>query len=700
MDTKIISENIGLNAFIQINQDGTVTIQSPKMEMGQSIFTAVPMIIAEELGVDWKQVKIEGAAVDREAFGNQNVGGSTSIRRNFEAYRQAGAAVRMMLVQAAAKRWSVDVADCTVDKGMIALKNSDKKVSFAEVAEDAAKLEIPKVEDIVLKSPKDFTIIGKPKAKALGKDIVTAKAVYGSDVYVDDMVFATMIRPPYFGAKVASFDAEAAQKINGVLQVFALEPSKKAFVKGGVVIIANNTWTAMQAKEAVAVKWDKSEAETQSSESLLQKMREKADKKEGEDAFNKGDVATNTKDATPIIDVQYEQPFMSQSPLEPLNCIAKVTDDACEIWTGTQNPSWASHTLSQTLEIPIENIKIHPHLMGGGFGRRINPDAIAEAALISKEIKKPVKLQWTRIDDTKHGFYRPLTLFSMQAFTNEANELESMDCLLASTAVNTTYGMDAAEGEMYGGINESLLYHIPHVRTKFALVESKITMGWWRSVSLSYNNFAVESFLDEVAHKLDKNPLDFRLQLIQNQVEFLQNLSEEEKLEIQPERAADALKIAAERANWGKTKDGIYQGMACSYAVGSYMGVVVDLSVNAEGIPKIEKITSAVDCGIIINPDSVLAQVEGGIIWGISAALYEAITLQDGSIVQNSYKDYPVLRMRDTPKIETFLIESTQPPGGTGEISTPPIPAAICNAYFMATKKRIRKLPMIGYVEP
>ena len=697
MDTKTISTQTELSAFIQINHDGTVTIQAPKMEMGQGTFTAIPMIIAEELGADWDKVKIEAASVDKNIFGNQNVGGSTSIRNNFETYRQAGAAIRMMLVQAAAKKWGINEEDCVVEKGWIMHKDSDKKIAFADIAEAAAKLEVPAPENIVLKSVEDFSIIGKVNDKRDGLKIVTGKAKYGSDVYIEGMVFAVIIRPPYFGAKVDSFDANEAKKIKGVLDIFTLEPNPKAFVKGGVVIIADTTWTALKAKELVEVKWDKTEAENQSSDTLMQQMKDKANKGEGADAFNKGNIITAIESLSPLLDVQYEQPFMSQSPLEPLNCIAKVSEDACEIWTGTQNPSWATYTLSQALEIPAENIRIHPHLMGGGFGRRINPDAIAETAFIAKQVKKPVKLMWTRIDDTKHGFYRPLTLFRMQAFTDQDKNLQAWDCLLASTAVNTTYGMDPAEGEMYGGINDSLLYHIPNIRTKFALVESKITMGWWRSVSLSYNNFAVESFLDEIAHKLEKDPLDFRIKLLENHIAFIPSLEEESRPKLDPQRAIQVLKMAAEKANYGKTKEGIYQGIACCFAVSAYIGVVVDLSINADGKPIIEKVTSAIDCGIVINPDGVIAQIEGGVVWGISTALYEGITMEDGMIVQNSYKDYGVLRMQDTPLMETFIVESKEAPGGTGEISTPPIPAAICNAYFMATGERVRKLPMLDF---
>lgn len=682
-----------LSAFIQINEDGTVTIKAPKMEMGQGAYTAIPVIIAEELGVKWAQVRIEQAPANREAFGSQAVGGSTSIRSNFQRYREAGATVRSLLTQAAAKEWQVPIEECLAADGQISHRKSNRSLNFVDLAAKAADLPIP--EKVELKSVKDFQLIGKNYPKADAHSIVTAQAVYASDEYLEDMVYASVVRCPYFGGSVKSFDADQAKAIKGVIEVFEIEGiGGAAHVRAGVVIIADSTWAAMQAKEALEVRWYKGDFSGQRSVDISEEMRQQAADWSGKTVFERGKTAVLNEEKA-LVEASYEQPFLSQSPLEPPSCIAKADKESCELWIGTQNPNWAKFTIAETLKIPAEKVTIHPYLVGGGFGRKINPDYALEAALIAQKSGKTVKVIWTRIDDTHHGFYRPATLIKLKAYTNATDPADlSWDCFISSTSVNSTYGGYDDDkvhgGELYSGLDGKTIYDIANMKVTFNYVKTAVTMGFWRAVAMTYNVYAIESFIDEIAHALKIDSFDYRIQLLDRAI--VNGYGAENS--INPKRAKACLELLDQKIDWKNPPEGRFYGLACCYVVQSYMAIAVELSLDEQKQPKVERVVSVVDAGIIINPDGFIAQIEGGNVFGLSIATKEEITIHDNRIMQNSYKDYAVLRMNECPPMETYLIESTEAPGGAGELSTPPFPAAYCNALFAATGKRYRNLPV------
>ncbi|WP_414562208.1 MULTISPECIES: molybdopterin cofactor-binding domain-containing protein [unclassified Anabaena] len=667
-----------INAFIRIEPDNIVTIIVHKAEMGQGVYTSLPMILVEELEADWDKIRIESAPVhsdyDHTVWKNyQGTGASTSVSSTWDQLRIAGATAREMLIAAAATIWDVSPGSCVAEKSYILHPTSDRRLSFGEVADRAAQMPIP--QTVTLKKPSEFKLIGKPIKRLDTDDKVKAKAVFGIDVQIPGMLIAVMVRPSVFGSRLQHFDAEAAKAIAGVKHVVALPM--------GVAVVADSFWAAKKGRDALTITWDEGLNAELSSEALLYKYADLAN--------NSGLVVRKTGTATSTLDVAtkklaavYETPYLAHAPMEPLNCVADVRSHSCDIWTGTQMQTTDQQAACEITGLKPEQVQIHTTLLGGSFGRRSNPhgDYVKEAVQLSKAINKPVKVIWTREDDIRGGYYRPMHYSKIAAGLDKNGNITAWSHRLIGESIGK--GTPFEKLLIHEGIDHLSIegadhpYAIPHQLVDYHPVDNGVPVLWWRSVGHSFTAFVVESFLDELAATAGRDPLEFRLAMLGEQP-----------------RHRTTLKLAAEKAGWGRQlPTGVYQGLSLHKSFGSIVAQVAEVSVTAEGTPHIHRVICAVDCGIVINPDTVRAQMESGIVYGLSAALYGEITFKNGRVQQSNFHDYPVLRMNEMPKIEVYIVQNTEKPSGVGEIATPAIAPAVCNAIFAATGKRIRRLPI------
>jgi len=663
------------NAFVHIGSDDSVTVLLKHSEMGQGVWTTLPLILAEELDCDWTQVRVEHApalpAYAHTAFGMQMTGGSTSTWESYDQMRRAGAMARAMLVSAAAQRWKVKPEDCKVENGVIT--HADQHLRYGEVAEAAAKLPAP--ADVTLKNAKDFARIGKG-AKRLDTPLkISGRAEFGIDVKRPDMFVAMVARPPVFGAKLKTFDATKAKAIAGVVDVVQ--------VPSGVAVIAKHTWAAKQGRDALVADWDLGAGASLSSAKLLEDYRKLA-ATPGAVAKTAGDAAAKLKAGKPIT-AEYSVPFLAHAPMEPLNCTVEISKDGCDIWTGTQFQTVDQMAAAQILGMKPEQVRIHTTFLGGGFGRRANPtsDFVTEAVQVAKASGKTVKVQWTREDDIHGGYYRPMWLSAMQASLGKDGYPEAWShtvvgqSILAGTpfaAMMVKDGIDATSVE--GAADVPYLAAIPDHRVELHSPTSPITVLWWRSVGHSHTAFVTESFIDELAAAAKIDPLAYRQKLLAKSPEHLAVLN----------RAAEAF-------GWGKPlPKGHAAGLAVHESFGTIVAQVAEVSVE-EGKPRVHRVVCAIDPGLVVNPDGVRAQMESGIVYGLSAALFGAITLKDGKVEQSNFHNYPALRLAQMPHIEVVLAGSDRKMGGAGEPGTPPIAPAVGNALFALTGKRLRSLP-------
>lgn len=665
------------NAFLRIGTDNTITVMLAHSEMGQSIWTTLPMLIAEELDADWSKIKVEHAKAAPEyvhtAYGIQITGGSSTTWSEFDRYRQAGALTRALLVAAATEELGVAVETLHTENGFVI--SGDKKISYGELAEAAAKLETPKV--VTLKAPKDWKIIGKATKRLDGPEKINGTAIFGQDIHFEGLKTAMVARSPVFGGTVKSFDASAAKQIKGVQNVVQ--------VPTGVAVIADHYWAAKQGRDALKVEWDLGANAGLDSNKMLEEYRSMA-ATDGLPAAKAGDAKTTIAKAAKVVEAEYVLPYLAHSPMEPLNCAVKISDDGCEIWTGTQMQGTDQQAAAKILALKPEQVKIHTLFLGGGFGRRANPaaDFVSEAVQVAKAAGVAVKTVWSREDDVKGGYYRPMFLHKAKiglgadGMPAAWEHVEVGQSIMTGTPFEQFMIKEGVDATSVEGVADSpYMKAIADHHVSLHTVKASIPVLWWRSVGHSHSAFVMESLVDELAHAAGKDPLEYRRALLKDHPRHLA-----------------ALNLAAEKANWGKPlAKGVFRGIAVHESFGSYVAQVAEVSVN-KGAVKVHRVVCAIDCGLSVNPDSLVAQMESSVSFGLGAALQSEITFKDGMVQQSNFHDYQVMRMADMPKVEVHIVPSTEKMGGVGEPAVPPVAPAVTNAIFAATGKRIRSLPI------
>ena len=666
------------NAFVHIAADNTVTILLKHSEMGQGVWTSLPMVLAEELDCDWANVRAEHApaapAYAHTAFGMQMTGGSTSTWESFEQLRNAGAMARALLIQAAAAKWNKPAADCRSENGFVIC--GEQKISYGQVADAAAKLPAP--SDVKLKDAKDFRLIGKPTRRLDSAAKVSGKAEFGIDVKRPDMLIAVVARAPVFGATLKSFDAAKAKALPGVVDVVQ--------VPSGVAVLAKHFWAAKQGRDALVLDWDLGAGASLSTQTMRADYRKLA-QTPGAAAKTAGDVDAAFKGAK-VIEAEYEVPFLAHAPMEPLNCTVEIGKDGADIYTGTQFQTMDQRTAATILGLKPEQVRVHTTFLGGGFGRRATPtsDFVAEAVQVAKASDKTVKVVWTREDDIHGGYYRPMWVSRLRASLGKDGKPAAWahtivgQSIIAGTPFEPMMvknGVDDTSVE--GAADAPYLAAVPAHRVDLHSPKSPIPVLWWRSVGHSHTGFVVESFVDELAHAAKKDPLEYRRALLPAD-----------------SRERRALDLAAAKFGWGKPlPKGHAAGLAVHQSFGSYVAQIAEVSVDAKNKAiKVHRVVCAIDCGPVVNPLTVEAQMQSGIAYGLSAALHGEITFKDGKVQQNNFNDYPVLRLNEMPKVEVHIVPSTDKMGGVGEPGVPPIAPAIANALFAASGQRLRQLPL------
>ena len=661
------------NAWIRIDANGTVTLRVASSEMGQGVYTAIPMLLAEELECDWARIQVEMAPADKAytnpLIGMQLTGGSTAVRAFWTPLRQAGAAARDLLIRAAAQTWKVQEDQCRAENGVVLHQTGNLKASYGVLAAKAATLPVP--SEVFLKEPGEFKLIGKSTARLDTPLKVNGSAVFGMDVKLPGLLTAVVARCPVFGGKPKKFDATKAKSVPGVSQVLS--------VHSGIAVVADSFWAAQQGRDALAVEWDEgAHAKLDSAE--IRKQLERALKKKGVKARNDGDTVKALKAAPKIIEAVYEAPYLAHACMEPMNCTALVKKGSCELWVPTQNQTGAQFVAAQITGLPSEKIKVNTTFLGGGFGRRSEQDFVAEAVQLAMATGAPVKLIWTREDDMHHDYYRPATLNRLSAaLDKDGNPVAWRHEIAGGSIFSRVFPNSIKNGvdntSVEGAAN--LPYAIPNLQVTWAMENGVVPVGFWRSVGSSQNAYITECFLDELAAAAGKDPYEYRRTLLANHPRHL-----------------GVLELAAQKAGWGTPlQSGRTRGIAVAESFGSYCAQVAEVSVE-RGQVRVQRVVCAIDCGLVVNPDTVVAQMESGIVYGLTAALKGEITVRNGRIEQGNFNDYPLLRFEEMPDIEVHIVKSAEHPGGVGEPGTPPIAPAVANAVFAATGKPVRKLPI------
>jgi len=682
------------DAWVRITPDNRVTLILGKSEMGQGIMTALPMILAEELCVDWKNVKVEQAPTNPKIY-ELGTGGSGSVAGSWLPLRRAGAAAREMLIAAAAEKWEVGADTCKAVDGQVVHGNPKRYLSYGELVEAAAKLPIPNFNTVPLKNSDDFTLVGHDTRRYEARVKASGSAIFGIDSRVPGMMFAVVARCPVFGGKLVSFDAAKAKAVPGVRDVIAFETSGRgASTTGGVAVLAVNSWAAMQGRNALEVKWDFGPATRESSAGLHEQFLANA-AKPGKIVRNDGDADAVLASSAKKIEAAYEFPFAAHACMEPMNCTVHIRPDGAEAWVPTQAPQWAQAVIAEAAKLPPEKVIVHTTLMGGGFGRRYQADFVMEAAQVAKAAGKPVMVLWTREDDMQHDFYRPASYHKMQGALDANGNLAAWKHFQTSTSIAAKWRQNGAEKPEQGefGTGSTIPYLTPNIRIEYSLAESSVPRAWWRSVEHSTSGFVVESFIDELAAAAGQDPLAFRLKLI-GADRKIPLFDAEKEPPLDTARLKGVLRLAAEKAGWGKPlPKGQGRGIAAFYSFDSYTAAVAEVSMK-NGAAKLDRLVYAVDCGRPINPEGIRAQVESAAIYGLSAASYDAITISGGRVEQANFNDYQMPRMNDAPKTEVHVVMSKEEPTGIGEPGLPVMAPAMCNAIFAATGKRLRRLPI------
>ncbi|GAA5480859.1 xanthine dehydrogenase family protein molybdopterin-binding subunit [Haloferula sargassicola] len=667
------------SAFIRITPDGKVTLMAHKPEIGQGVKTTLPMILAEELEIPWPAVTVEQASID-PVYGGQTAGGSTSVPSNYDRLRRLGAVARTMLVAAAAEKWGVSPEECHADAGQV-VHADGRTISYGELASAAAKLPVPVEKTVQLKDPKDFRLLGKPIGGVDNRAIVTGKPLFGIDQVQPGMKFACYLRCPVFGGKPTAANLDEIQKMPGVSDAFVIEGNGDLYgLLPGVAVVADSTWRAMKALKALKVTWDTGGKESESSEAHAKAAEEAL-------AGNGGAILHESGPAElpdGALDVTYSYPHLAHNTLEPQNCTGVFRDGGFEFWAPTQNGGSAVDGVSRIFGVPKEKITLHMTRIGGGFGRRLMNDYLFECAAIAKKLDgTPVKLTWTREQDLRHDCYRPGGWHRFRGAVDENGRISHW------TDHFITYGVNSSDRPGNGaGINgrEFPASFVPNFRLTQTVMPSNVPLGWWRAPGSCALAFAIQGFIDELAHAAGKDPLEFKLALLGDR---------DEVDGYHAGRMKGALKAAAEKAGWGKKlPKGSGQGIAFHYSHQGYVAVVAEVTVSPEGKLKVARLTAGVDVGPVLNPSGALNQVCGSMLDGLSAAWFQELTIADGAIKNSNFSDYPVLRMPDAAAVEVAFVDSKYPPTGLGEPALPPTAPAVCNAIFAATGKRVRSLPL------
>jgi isoquinoline 1-oxidoreductase subunit beta len=665
------------NAWVHIADDNTITLISARSEMGQGVYTALPMLIAEELNVDVHSVKVEiapsGKAYTNALLGAQVTGGSTSVRDAWEKLRIAGAQVRMMLVSAAAAQWNVDASTLTAAKGVVTGPGG-KKATYGALAEAASKLPVP--DKVVLKDAKDFTIVGKATKRLDTPMKVNGTAQYGIDVKLPGMVYASLLQCPVIGGKVVSFDASKVRAMPGVIDVVQ--------IPDGVAVVADSYWRAYKARQVLDVKWDEGPVAAINNDNMLEGIRKAADTGKVIPVIApKGDTAAAMKVASKTVTAEYISPMLAHATLEPQNCTADYKNGKCLVIGPMQYQQGSEGAVAAALGIKPEDITLKTTFLGGGFGRRLEFDFVVQAAQVSKAVGKPVKLLWSREDDTTHDFYRPMALNQLSAALGADGRPTAYNFKITSQSITQRlFGLPPATLDAFMVEAGVVPYDIPNTKYELVIHDTGLRVGYWRSVSHALNAFANESFVDELALAAGKDPYAYRMSLLQNQPRF-----------------ANVLKMAADKAGWDTPPPaGRSRGIALMEGYDTYMAQVAEISVKDKQIT-VHKMTVVADLGHMVNPDTVVAQIQSSIVFGLSAALNDQITLDKGRVQQSNFGDYPVLRMYEAPVMDITLVPSTEKPGGIGEPATALVAPAVANALFAATGKRVRRLPLHDYLD-
>jgi len=667
------------NAFLRIGTDESVTVLLSHSEMGQGIWTTLPMLIAEELGCDWSKVRVEHApaapAYAHTAYGIQMTGGSTSTWSEFDRYRQAGALAREMLIATAAERWKVDPSACRTEKGYVV--HEGQRLSFGALAASAQKSKLP--AQVKLKDPKDWKLLGKPTKRLDSPEKVTGRAQFGMDVRLPGMLTAVVARSPVFSGKARSFRAEKARTIPGVKNVVE--------VPSGVAVVAEHFWAAKLGRDALEIDWDLGDGAKLDTERMLEEFRSMA-ATPGAKAAIAGDVEAGMKSAAKTVEAEYELPYLAHATMEPMNCTVRVAPDGCEIWTGTQFQTMDQKRAGEILGLKPEQVNVHTMFLGGGFGRRATPtsDVVSEAVHVAKAAggSAPIRTVWTREDDMRGGYYRPMWFHRVRVGLDGGGVPVSWrqtivgQSILAGTpfeAMMVKNGVDQTSVE--GAADSPYVKGTPNHLVDLHSPRTVIPVLWWRSVGHTHTAFVMETFVDALAHEAKRDPLDYRRKLLKDHPRHL-----------------GVLNLAAEKAGWGEPPpEGRFRGLAVHESFESFVAEVAEVSV-AGGRVKVHRVVCAVDCGVCANPAGVEAQLQGGVAFGLTAALYGELTLKAGRLQQSNFHDYPLLRFSEMPKVEVHIVASSEKPGGIGEVGVPPIAPAVANAVFAATGKRLRRLPL------
>ena len=665
------------NAFIQIDNAGKVTLVMPKVEMGQGVYTSIPMLIAEELEVPLESVTLDHAPPDAKLFtdpllGGQLTGGSTSIRYAWDPMRKAGASARVLLINAAAQQWQVDPATCHAQAGQVMHAASNRTLGYGQLVDAAAKLPVP--QNVTLKDPKDFKIIGTSVKRLDSPEKVDGTAMFGLDVRLPDMVYAVIATSPVFGGTLASVDDTNAKKIPGVRQVVKAD--------NAVAVIGDHTWAAKRGLAALDIQWNEGAGANLSMKQIVDDLTAAADHGTGAVARKDGDVTKAFADAKTRVDAVYQQPFLAHATMEPVNCTVHVRPDGCDLWLGTQVPTRIVDTAVKITGLPAEKIVVHNHLLGGGFGRRLEFDMAAQALKIGKQLGTPVKVVWTREEDMQHDMYRPYYYDKISAGLDANGKPVAWQHRIVGSSILARFAPPAFQHGLDPDAVEvaaDLPYDLPNQLIDYVRQEPRtVPTAFWRGVGPTRSTFVVESFIDELAAQAKVDPVKYRRDLLGKSP-----------------RALNVLDTATQAAGWGGTSvpKGQGRGVSVMHAFGSFFSMVVDVTVD-QGEVSVNRVVCAVDCGMVVNPNTIEAQVQGGIIFGITAALYSEITIKDGRVEQNNFTDYRMLRINETPGIEVHIVKSTEAPGGIGEPGTAALAPALANAIYAATGKRLRQLPV------
>jgi len=666
------------NGFIRIDATGAVTLIMPSIEMGQGVYTSQSMLLAEELEVTLDQIQLQHAPPNHALYVNsiigiQNTGGSASIRAFWTPLRQAGAVGRNLLIAAAAERWNVDPVTCRAKAGVVFDASGSKHLSYGELAEAAAKLPVPLAANVKLKDPKDFTLIGTRARRVDSPIKVDGRALYGIDTRLPGMKFAAIAISPVLGGRTKTLNEKAALAVKGVRQVVNIDEA--------VAVVADHMGAAKKGLEAAAITWDDGPNRTVNNAHIIRQLEEES-KQPGVVARNDGDAGKALAGAAQRLDAIYQVPFLAHATMEPMNCTVQLRNDRCDIWVGTQAPTITQSQVAELTGLPKDAIKIHNHLMGGGFGRRLEPDGTLLAVKLARHVDGPVKVIWSREEDIQHDMYRPYYLDRLSAGLDAAGKPVAWTHRIAGSSVMAryypAYFKDGLDPDAVEGAAQPP-YELPNIRVDFVRLEPPgVRTSWWRGVGPTHNVFVVESFMDELAHAAKQDPVAYRKGLLGHNP-----------------RALAVLSLAAEKAGWGSPLPARHgRGVSVQFAYGSYTSQVAEVEVAVDGTVNVKRIVCAIDCGMYVNPDTIEAQVQGGTLFGLTAALHGSITFKDGRVEQTNFNSYRPIRIDEVPLVETHLIKNAEAPGGIGEAPTASVSAAVTNAIFAATGKRLRILPI------